>query len=223
MFMSALANRSEMWGKSFWCVCTKIAVFPGAVGTKRNTKQSGNAFLPSGASSSTKKDSFMTVDGGTKVTRPPPLPLPPTYSATKPPGGWPFVSNFVKPPTKSGALPAWVFGWTNWRWVKSWVISTALCHGTPSHSRVSVRRGHESVSTPFIERVATTLPGSSDRPHSAASPSQTCTTPSATWHGYFGTLAFGQWPASSAGTSTSSPPSPYAQPWYRHSNLPSRT
>ena len=27
--MSALANRSEMWGKSFWCVCTKIAVFPG--------------------------------------------------------------------------------------------------------------------------------------------------------------------------------------------------
>ena len=92
MFISALANASETCGKSFWCVCTRMAVRPGATGTNLNTKQSGNAFFPSGDVSSTKKDSFMTVDGGTNVTRPPPLPLPPTYSATKPPGACPRVS-----------------------------------------------------------------------------------------------------------------------------------
>ena len=52
----------------------------------------------------------MTVDGGTNVTLPPPLPLPPTYSATKPPGACPRVSNALRPPTSRGALPAWVFG-----------------------------------------------------------------------------------------------------------------
>ena len=88
----------------------------------------------------------MTVDGGTNVTLPPPLPLPPTLGDETQNRARARASR-TRSDLPRRSLPAWV----RVNELKVREVLRDLDRGVPrysSHSRVSVSRGHDSVSRP---------------------------------------------------------------------------